>query len=218
MLYIQGMRRVIVDSNGSGNTIPKLPGRIYDPTEGDSGILIDEHNIKTLGLADRRHATAIPFRDYFHVPLSVLETISPWVIPVLRTTTLRRGSHMSGRSVRIDRTSPGCPDGFDTYLERPVHDQYKSGRGNSSAGSRRAKRITRSHCRTRLYRFLTSRLATLSSPTPLPSTVAQSTHCEFISEAAPAVSSSPPAQPETIITGRHTLPKTSPASRKISDA
>ncbi|KAH9166073.1 hypothetical protein EDB89DRAFT_1910920 [Lactarius sanguifluus] len=69
---------VIFGSNGSGNTISKLPARIYDPTEGGSGILIDGHNIKTLGLADLRHATAILFQDYIHFPLSVLETISPW--------------------------------------------------------------------------------------------------------------------------------------------
>ncbi|KAH9054296.1 HlyB/MsbA family ABC transporter [Lactarius vividus] len=103
-----GQLCVIIGSNGSGkSTILKLVARIYDPTEGT--ILIDGHDIKTLRLADIRRALAILFQDYTHFPLSVRENIA-----------LGDPTRLGGASELIAR----LPDGFDTYLERPVRDIY----------------------------------------------------------------------------------------------
>lgn len=117
---LPGQLCVIVGTNGSGkSTILKLAARIYDPTEGS--ILIDGHDIKTLKLADLRRAMAILFQDYTHFPLSIRENIA---LGNPRragdNAAVEEAARMGGASEIIAQ----LPDGFDTYLERPVHDEY----------------------------------------------------------------------------------------------
>ncbi|KAH9028877.1 HlyB/MsbA family ABC transporter [Lactarius pseudohatsudake] len=117
---LPGQLCVIVGSNGSGkSTILKLSARIFDPTEGS--ILIDGHDIKTLKLADLRRAMAILFQDYTHFPLSIRDNIG-FGNPRLAgdDAAIEEAARLGGASELIAR----LPDGFDTYLERPVRDQY----------------------------------------------------------------------------------------------
>lgn len=66
----RGQLCVIVGINGSGkSTILKLIARLYDPLEGE--IRINDQDIRTLRLADLRHATTILFQDYTLFPLNV---------------------------------------------------------------------------------------------------------------------------------------------------
>ncbi|KAI9437632.1 HlyB/MsbA family ABC transporter [Lactarius indigo] len=117
---LPGQLCVIVGSNGSGkSTILKLSARIYDPTEGS--ILIDGHDIKTLRLADLRRAMAILFQDYTLFPLSIRDNIALGN-PRLAgdEAAIEEAARLGGASELIAR----LPDGIDTYLERPVRDQY----------------------------------------------------------------------------------------------
>ncbi|KAH8996475.1 HlyB/MsbA family ABC transporter [Lactarius hatsudake] len=115
-----GQLCVIIGSNGSGkSTILKLVARIYDPTEGT--ILIDGHDIKTLRLADVRRTLAILFQDYTHFPLSVRENIALGDPSRAHDdAAVEEAARLGGASELIAR----LPDGFDTYLERPVRDIY----------------------------------------------------------------------------------------------
>ncbi|KAI9452208.1 P-loop containing nucleoside triphosphate hydrolase protein, partial [Lactarius psammicola] len=117
---LPGQLCVIVGSNGSGkSTILKLSARIYDPTEGS--ILIDGHDIKTLKLADLRRAMAILFQDYTHFPLSIRDNIALGnPLRARDDAAIEEAARLGGASELITR----LPDGFDTYLERPVRDQY----------------------------------------------------------------------------------------------
>ncbi|KAH9034133.1 HlyB/MsbA family ABC transporter [Lactarius hengduanensis] len=115
-----GQLCVIVGSNGSGkSTILQLSARIFDPTEGS--ILIDGHDIKTLKLVDLRRAMAILFQDYTHFPLSIRDNIGLGN-PRLAgdDAAIEEAARLGGASELIAR----LPDGFDTYLKRPVRDQY----------------------------------------------------------------------------------------------
>ncbi|KAH9033307.1 hypothetical protein EDB84DRAFT_1488845 [Lactarius hengduanensis] len=58
-------------------------------------ILIDGRNIKTLGLADRRRATAILFQDYIHFPLSLhlYNRVRQWDL------VMRLARRLSGRRI-----------------------------------------------------------------------------------------------------------------------
>ncbi|KAH9054292.1 HlyB/MsbA family ABC transporter [Lactarius vividus] len=117
---LPGQLCVIVGSNGSGkSTILKLSARIYDPTEGR--ILIDGHDIKTLRLADLRRAMAVLFQDYTLFPLSIRDNIGLGN-PRLAgdDAAIEEAARLGGASELIAR----LPDGFDTYLERPVRDEY----------------------------------------------------------------------------------------------
>ncbi|KAG9310293.1 P-loop containing nucleoside triphosphate hydrolase protein [Chiua virens] len=115
-----GQLCVIVGSNGSGkSTILKLISRIYDPTEGT--ILIDDMDIKTLKLADLRRAMSTLFQDYTHFPLSLMDNIAlgnPDLEP--DNDKIREAARLGGAEDFIDK----LPDGFDTYLDRPVRDYY----------------------------------------------------------------------------------------------
>lgn len=51
------------------STVLKLLNRLYDPTEGS--IIVNNHDIRTLKLADLRRCTFMLFQDYTHFPLSV---------------------------------------------------------------------------------------------------------------------------------------------------
>ncbi|KAH9164207.1 HlyB/MsbA family ABC transporter [Lactarius sanguifluus] len=117
---LPGQLCVIVGSNGSGkSTILKLSARIFDPTEGS--ILIDGHDIKTLRLADLRRAMAILFQDYTHFPLSIRDNIAfgnPRLVG--DDAAIEEAARLGGASELIAR----LPEGFDTYLERPVRDKY----------------------------------------------------------------------------------------------
>ncbi|KAH8996470.1 P-loop containing nucleoside triphosphate hydrolase protein [Lactarius hatsudake] len=117
---LPGQLCVIVGSNGSGkSTILKLSARIFDPIEGS--ILINGLDIKTLKLADLRRAMAILFQDYTLFPLSIRDNIGLGN-PRLAgdDAAIEEAARLGGASELIAR----LPDGFDTYLERPVHDQY----------------------------------------------------------------------------------------------
>ncbi|KAG1829492.1 P-loop containing nucleoside triphosphate hydrolase protein [Suillus variegatus] len=115
-----GQLCVIVGVNGSGkSTILKLICRIYDPTEGT--IFVDNRDIKTLRLADLRAAMSILFQDYTHFPLSISENIGLGN-PALAHDydKVREAARLGGAEHFIDE----LPDGFDTYLDRPVKDYY----------------------------------------------------------------------------------------------
>lgn len=115
-----GQLCVIVGTNGSGkSTILKLISRIYDPTEGT--ILIDNRDIKTLRLADLRAAMSILFQDYTHFPLSIHENIGLGN-PALAhdEDKIREAAHLGGAEEFIDE----LPDGFNTYIIRPVRNGY----------------------------------------------------------------------------------------------
>ncbi|KAH9174040.1 HlyB/MsbA family ABC transporter [Lactarius sanguifluus] len=117
---LSGQLCVIVGSNGSGkSTILKLSARIFDPTEGS--IFIDGHDVKTLKLADLRRAMAILFQDYTLFPLSIRDNIGLGN-PRLAgdDAAIEEAARLGGASELIAR----LPEGFDTYLERPVRDQY----------------------------------------------------------------------------------------------
>ncbi|KAI0644257.1 P-loop containing nucleoside triphosphate hydrolase protein [Trametes meyenii] len=117
---LPGQLCVIVGSNGSGkSTILKLITRLYDPQEGQ--IFIGGHDIRTLKLRDLRQAISVLFQDYTHFPLSIRDNIAlgdP-------TTTgdddhVRLAARLGGAEEFVDK----LPEGFDTYLDRPVRDYY----------------------------------------------------------------------------------------------
>ncbi|KAG1908604.1 P-loop containing nucleoside triphosphate hydrolase protein [Suillus fuscotomentosus] len=111
---------VIVGGNGSGkSTILKLISRIYDPTEGT--ILIDNRDIKTFRLADLRAAMSILFQDYTHFPLSIGENIGLGNPGLAQDDDkIHEAAKMGGARDFIEE----LPDGFSTYIDRPVKDQY----------------------------------------------------------------------------------------------
>ncbi|KAG1777294.1 P-loop containing nucleoside triphosphate hydrolase protein [Suillus placidus] len=117
-----GQLCVIVGVNGSGkSTILKLISRIYDPTDGT--ILIDDKDIKTLKLADLRAAMSILFQDYNHFPVPIRENIGLGNTALANDDEkIREAAHLGGAEEFID----DLPDGFDTYLNRPVYESYSS--------------------------------------------------------------------------------------------
>jgi ABC-type multidrug transport system fused ATPase/permease subunit len=132
--------QIIVGVNGSGkSTILKLMSRIYDPTEGT--IFIDDKNIKTLKLTDLRRAMSTLFQDYTHFPLSVgfqfpliFGTLHLYPFQVGENIALgnpdlapdedkiREAARLGGAEEFVDK----LPEGFDTYLDRPVRDYYSA--------------------------------------------------------------------------------------------
>ncbi|KAH7884022.1 P-loop containing nucleoside triphosphate hydrolase protein [Phlebopus sp. FC_14] len=117
-----GQLCVIVGVNGSGkSTILKLISRIYDPTEGT--IYIDDQDIKSFKLDDLRRAMSILFQDYTHFPLSIKENIALGNPDLAHDDDkIREAARLGGAEDLIDK----LPDGFDTYLDRPVKDYYSS--------------------------------------------------------------------------------------------
>ncbi|KAI0757785.1 HlyB/MsbA family ABC transporter [Daedaleopsis nitida] len=117
-----GQLCVIVGANGSGkSTILKLATRIYDPEEGQ--ILLNGRDIRTLRLGDLRAAISVLFQDYTIFPLSIRDNIA---IGDPETADdddrIRLAARLAGAEDLIDK----LPDGFDSYLERPVDDEYSS--------------------------------------------------------------------------------------------
>ncbi|KAA1475431.1 P-loop containing nucleoside triphosphate hydrolase protein [Dentipellis sp. KUC8613] len=117
-----GQLCVVVGANGSGkSTILKLVARLHDATDGE--ILIDGIDIKTLKLADLRRAMAILFQDYTHFPLSVGENIALGDPDATHNEEqIREAARLGGAEEVINR----LPDGWETYLERPVSNLYST--------------------------------------------------------------------------------------------
>ncbi|KAF9456687.1 P-loop containing nucleoside triphosphate hydrolase protein [Collybia nuda] len=118
----QGQLCVIVGANGSGkSTILKLVARLYEPSEGN--ILINGQDIKVLKLQDLRRATSVLFQDYTHFPLSIKDNIGLGDPENPKDEEkIREAARLGGAEEFIER----LPDGFDTYLERPVKDYYSA--------------------------------------------------------------------------------------------
>ncbi|KAF8588476.1 P-loop containing nucleoside triphosphate hydrolase protein [Ramaria rubella] len=143
-----GQLCVLVGFNGSGkSTVLKLLNRLYDPTEGS--ILIDGRDIKTLRLSDLRRCISVLFQDYTHFPLSIKENIGmgdpdhAW-----DEDRVRQAAQLGGA---LDLVTE-LPEGFDTFLSRPVLDYYsglpegsKSLFGRPIEYGRVKKRIGKTH-------------------------------------------------------------------------
>ncbi|THG96057.1 hypothetical protein EW026_g5703 [Hermanssonia centrifuga] len=116
----RGQLCVIVGANGSGkSTILKLAIRLYDPSEGE--ILVDGQDIRTFKLADLRQAISVLFQDYTHFPLSVRDNIALGDPSHSKDEDrIRLAARLGGSEEFIEK----LPDGFNTYLERPVTDYY----------------------------------------------------------------------------------------------
>nr|VWP00422.1 Mitochondrial phosphate carrier protein [Ganoderma boninense] len=115
-----GQLCVIVGVNGSGkSTILKLSVRLYDPDEGE--ILIGGHDIRTLKLYDLRQAISVLFQDFTHFPLSIRDNIAIGDPSAAGDDDhVRLAARLGGAESFIEK----LPDGFDTYLDRPVRDYY----------------------------------------------------------------------------------------------
>ncbi|KAI0666838.1 P-loop containing nucleoside triphosphate hydrolase protein [Trametes maxima] len=115
-----GQLCVIVGSNGSGkSTILKLIVRLYDPEEGQ--IFVGGHDIRTLKLKDLRQAISVLFQDYTHFPLSIRDNIALGDPTALGDDAhVRQAARLGGAEEFIEK----LPNGFDTYLDRPVRDYY----------------------------------------------------------------------------------------------
>ncbi|RDB28996.1 Lipid A export ATP-binding/permease protein MsbA [Hypsizygus marmoreus] len=116
----RGQLCVIVGANGSGkSTILKLVARLYEPSEGD--VLINGKDIKLFKLDDLRRATSVLFQDYTHFPLSIKDNIG---LGDPENVTDEDKIHQAAKLGGADDFIHGLPEGFDTYLERPVKDYY----------------------------------------------------------------------------------------------
>ncbi|KAI0694490.1 hypothetical protein C8T65DRAFT_759402 [Cerioporus squamosus] len=115
-----GQLCVIVGANGSGkSTILKLVSRLYDPEDGQ--ILLDGHDIRTLKLFDLRQAISVLFQDYTHFPLSIRDNIALGDPSNFRNDAhVEAAARLGGASGFIEK----LPDGYDTYIERPVRDYF----------------------------------------------------------------------------------------------
>ncbi|KAG1889214.1 P-loop containing nucleoside triphosphate hydrolase protein [Suillus subluteus] len=84
-------------------------------------ILIDNHDIKNLRLADLRTAMSILFQDFTHFPLSIRENIG-FGNPALAhdNDKIHEAARLCGAREFVDELL----DGFNTYLERPVNNHY----------------------------------------------------------------------------------------------
>ncbi|TFY58122.1 hypothetical protein EVJ58_g6609 [Rhodofomes roseus] len=134
---LPGQLCVIVGANGSGkSTVLKLIMRLYDVEEGE--ILIDGRDIRTLKLGDLRQAVSVLFQDYTHFPLSVRTRVTHTRHQPDDSTQIRDnialgnpGHATNDDQVRLAAKLGGAeefierlPEGFDTYLDRPVTDYY----------------------------------------------------------------------------------------------
>ncbi|KAH9917929.1 P-loop containing nucleoside triphosphate hydrolase protein [Epithele typhae] len=117
---LPGQLCVIVGVNGSGkSTILKLVTRLYEPEQGQ--ILFGGHDIRTLKLFDLRQAVSVLFQDYTHFPLSIRDNIGIGDPDAAQNEAhIRLAARLGGAEEFIK----ALPEGFDTYLDRPVRDQY----------------------------------------------------------------------------------------------
>ncbi|KAG6919464.1 hypothetical protein DXG01_005723 [Tephrocybe rancida] len=118
----KGQLCIIVGANGSGkSTVLKLIARLYEPESGE--ILIDGRDIKCLKLDDLRQAISVLFQDYTHFPLSIKENIGLGDPENAEDDDkIRQAAHLGGADEFIER----LPEGFETYLDRPVKDYYSA--------------------------------------------------------------------------------------------
>ncbi|PIL27886.1 ATP-binding cassette transporter [Ganoderma sinense ZZ0214-1] len=121
---LPGQLCVIVGANGAGkSTILKLATRLYDPDEGE--IFFGGHEIRTLKLDDLRRAISVLFQDYTLFPLSIRDNIA-----LGDPTQAGAGADSADRVEQAARLAGAegfvakLPDGMDTYLQRPVDDEY----------------------------------------------------------------------------------------------
>lgn len=133
--------KVIVGVNGSGkSTVLKLIARLYEPESGE--ILIDGRDIRLLKLDDLRRAMSVLFQDYTHFPLSVSMWECDVQMRLLNFSCLqikeniglgdpenaadedkiRQAARLGGADDVIER----LPEGYETYLERPVRYYYSA--------------------------------------------------------------------------------------------
>ncbi|KAI0770936.1 P-loop containing nucleoside triphosphate hydrolase protein [Trametes elegans] len=117
---LPGQLCVIVGGNGSGkSTILKLIIRLYDPHEGQ--ILLNGHDIRTLRLKDLRQTISVLFQDYTHFPFSIRENIAIGDPSTAASDdAIRLAARLGGADAFVEK----LPDGYDTYLDRPVRDFY----------------------------------------------------------------------------------------------
>ncbi|KAF8724831.1 hypothetical protein AX14_008579 [Amanita brunnescens Koide BX004] len=115
-----GQLCVLIGANGSGkSTILKLITRIYDITEGQ--ILIDGVDIRKIRLDDLRRSISVLFQDYTLFPLPIRDNIGMGNPEYGDDDdTILEAAHLGG----ADEIMRHLPQGLDTYLERPVCDQY----------------------------------------------------------------------------------------------
>ncbi|KAG6816268.1 hypothetical protein H0H87_007349 [Tephrocybe sp. NHM501043] len=118
----RGQLCIIVGTNGSGkSTVLKLIARLYEPESGE--ILIDGRDIKLLKLDHLRRTISVLFQDYTHFPLSIKENIGLGDPEnASDEEKVRKAAALGGAEEFIER----LPDGFDTYLDRPVRDFYSA--------------------------------------------------------------------------------------------
>ncbi|EJF60391.1 hypothetical protein DICSQDRAFT_162011 [Dichomitus squalens LYAD-421 SS1] len=115
-----GQLCVIVGVNGSGkSTILKLIARLYDPVEGQ--ILVGGHDIRTLRLHDLRQAISVLFQDFTHFPLSIRDNIA---VGDPSAATDEDHIRLAARLGGVEEFIEKLPEGFDTYLDRPVRDYH----------------------------------------------------------------------------------------------
>ncbi|EJF56134.1 HlyB/MsbA family ABC transporter [Dichomitus squalens LYAD-421 SS1] len=122
---LPGQLCVIVGANGAGkSTILKLTTRLYDPDEGE--IFFGGHDIRTLKLDDLRRAITVLFQDYTLFPLSIRDNIALGDPASTNASTsdvderVERAAQLAGADGFIAK----LPDGMNTYLDRPVDDEY----------------------------------------------------------------------------------------------
>ncbi|KAI1785736.1 HlyB/MsbA family ABC transporter [Ganoderma leucocontextum] len=117
---LPGQLCVIVGANGAGkSTILKLTTRLYDPDEGE--IFFGGHDIRTLKLDDLRRSISVLFQDYTLFPLSIRDNIA------LGDPTAPASSDRVEEAARLAGAEgfiAKLPNGMDTYLHRPVDDEY----------------------------------------------------------------------------------------------
>jgi ABC-type multidrug transport system fused ATPase/permease subunit len=140
-LTIQLRRANILSYRSGKSTILKLISRLYDCTEG--AILIDGCDIKDFRMSDLRRAMSglfslsalqsarklcndappVLFQDFSIWPLSIEENIGIGDPTNAHDgDKIKEAARLGGAHDMVAR----LPDGFDTFLDRPVRDYYSA--------------------------------------------------------------------------------------------
>jgi ATP-binding cassette subfamily B protein len=105
-----GESLALVGATGSGkSTVAGLLARLYDPDGGH--VLLDEHDLRDLRLADVRKAVALVFEETFLFSESVRENIR-FGRPDADDPDVERAAALAGATEFISR----LPEGYDTIL------------------------------------------------------------------------------------------------------
>src|SRR5690348_4102381 len=100
----------LVGATGSGkSTVAGLLARLYDPDDGR--VLLDDHDVRELRLADVRRAFALVFEETFLFTESVRENIR-FGRPDADDESVARAAALAGAAEFI----AGLPDGYETVL------------------------------------------------------------------------------------------------------